>query len=147
MHESTVSDYCNGILFAVFSHSLVETVEPRTACPHADIQIHGIEGSNGTESIATDITVDIALVLFKGIENSAVRTSGTHYRRTGRNFNSFRNGKYFWNRLAHYLANKILAEFTANRELVFSKTLDAKRLNISFDDRIKFFHDIQIINF
>ena len=88
MHESTVADDRNGILFSCLSHGLVETVKTGTACTHAHVKVHGIQRSNGTKSITSYVAVYVAFVLLEGVENAAMWTARTHDRRSRRNFHS-----------------------------------------------------------
>ena len=84
VHEGRVADDCDGLVLGLLAEHLVEAVQAGDRRAHADRPVNGFERLCGAERIAADIAGNGDLVLCQRIEYAAVRTSGTHNRRTDR---------------------------------------------------------------
>ena len=84
VHERGIADNCNCLVLGLSSASLVEAVESRDRSSHADCGVDSVERRGSSESVAADIARYRNAELLQAVEQSAVRTSGAHYRRSYR---------------------------------------------------------------
>ena len=118
MHKGGITDYGYCLSFTFFAAGFVKSVNGTDGCTHAKSHIHSGKGSYRAKGIAADVSKNRAFILGKSIEQSSVRASCTHNRRSSR--------KLFAKRITvctfsfYFFRNEILRKLAADRKQIFS---------------------------
>ena len=134
MHEGGITDHTHGVLVSVASVHLVETVNRAYRTAHAKTGLDGIQRCSRSQRITADIPQNGTFVLRELIEHSAVRTTGTHGRRTHRN-RCIQCAEFCF-LSSESLRHEILGKLSDNRKQFLSLYINAKYAAVILDDRI-----------
>ena len=145
MHECGIADYRDGMARGFRILHFDKAMDGADGSAHAQGRVHGTERSGGPERVTADIAQAGDLVLFQGIEEPAVRTSGAHGRRTRRD--RVIQGFSFIQFFAQAFRDHILGEFPAHGKKVLSADLKSQLAAVILEDRIHLFRDDKLFHF
>ena len=143
MHKGRISDDGDCLSFRSLSEGFVEAMHGVDGRAHAERHFHSIQRRGRTQCITSDISQHCDFVLRKGEEQTAVRASGAHDRRTDRQ--SFLKATVRRYSAAQTLRQQILGILPTDRQDVFTVDLKAHGAHLILDDRIQFFYDDQLL--
>ena len=141
--EGGISNNCYPILNVVLALCLFHTVERGDAGTHTNSGVYNAEGSDSTESVATDIACRVDLQLVKHRVNASVGTTGAENGRTGGSFLLF---KYNVILSENDLFEKIYAVFALTGKYVLALYAISPSANLIFDNGLELFENVYVLN-